>query len=144
MFDQILQLVKEHLSEDPQVAQAVPADKQDAVSKEIATQINDGLQGEGSKGGVGGLLGGLASGLGSGNLAGGLGSGNLAGALGSGNMLSGLLEGGAISGLAAKLGLPAAATSAITAALPGLLQKVLEKFGGGAAAGLGNLGGFKL
>ena len=135
MFDQILQLVKEHLSEDPQVAQAVPADKQDAVSKEIATQINDGLQGEGSKGGGGGLLGGLASGLG---------SGNLAGALGSGNMLSGLLEGGAISGLAAKLGLPAAATSAITAALPGLLQKVLEKFGGGAAAGLGNLGGFKL
>jgi len=135
MFDQILQLVKEHLSEDPQVAQAVPADKQDAVSKEIATQINDGLQGEGSKGGGGGLLGGLASGLG---------SGNLAGALGSGNMLSGLLEGGAISGLAAKLGLPAAATSAITAALPGLLQKVLEKFGGGAAAGSGNLGGFKL
>ena len=136
MFDQILQLVKEHLSTDPQVAQALPADKQDAVSKEIATQINNGLEAQQSEGGGGGgLLGGLA---------GGAGLGNLAGALGSGNMLSGLLDGGAISGLASKLGLPAAATSAITAALPGLLQKVLQKFGGGAAGGLGNLGGFKL
>jgi hypothetical protein len=129
MFDQILQVVKEHLSSDPQVAQAVPADKQEAVSKEIATQINDGLQAQQSAGG-GGLLGGLASGLG------GLGSG-------SGNMLSGLLEGNVISGLASKLGLPASATSAISAALPGLLQKIMQKFGGSAAAGLGNLGGFK-
>lgn len=130
MFDQILQVVKEHLSSDPQVAQAVPADKQEAVSKEIATQINDGLQTQQSEGG-GGLLGGLASGLG------GLGAG-------SGNMLSGLLDGNVISGLASKLGLPASAASAISAALPGLLQKIMQKFGGSAASVLGNLGGFKL
>lgn len=142
MFDQILQVVKEHLYSDPQVAQAVPADKQEAVSKEIATQITDGLQGQQPEGGGGGGL--LSGGSLLGGLASGLGSGNLAGALGGGNILSGLLDGSVISGLASKLGLPASATSAITAALPGLLQKVMQQFGGNAASALGNLGGFKL
>jgi hypothetical protein len=110
MFDQILQIVKEHLGNDPQVAQAIPADKKDAVQQEIAAQISNGLESQ-PAGGGGGLL------------------GNLAGSLGGGGLLSGLMDGGLVNSLGSKFGLPPAAISAITAALPGLLQKIMQKTG---------------
>jgi uncharacterized protein YgiM (DUF1202 family) len=39
MFDQILNLVKEHLANNPQVASAIPADQADEVHREIATHV---------------------------------------------------------------------------------------------------------
>jgi hypothetical protein len=111
MFEQILQLVKEHLGNNPQVASTIPAEKADAVHEEIATHITNGLQGQAAPSGGGGLL------------------SNIVSSLGSGNLLTSALEGGLVSSLASKLGLPPAATGAIAAALPGLLQKVARKTG---------------
>ena len=55
MFDQILQLVKDHFGNDPQASAAIPAGQEDEVHKEIATHINDGLQNQAAaQGGAGG------------------------------------------------------------------------------------------
>ena len=43
MFDQILQLVKEHLSGNPQVSSAIPAGQEHAVHNKIASHITNGL-----------------------------------------------------------------------------------------------------
>ena len=57
MFDQILNLVKEHLGSDPQVANAIPADKQEAVHEEVASHVTNSLKNQaGGQGGIGGLL----------------------------------------------------------------------------------------
>ena len=44
MFDQILDLVKEHMGNNPQISSAIPADKQEAVNNEIASHVTNGLQ----------------------------------------------------------------------------------------------------
>jgi len=44
MFDQILQLVKDHIGNNPQVASAIPADQREAVHNEIASHITNGLK----------------------------------------------------------------------------------------------------
>jgi uncharacterized protein YidB (DUF937 family) len=106
MFDQILQLVKEHLGNNPEIANAIPKDQQDAIHQEIATHINNGLQNTNSQqSGIGGVLSQLESNLGSGGLA------------------TNAITGGLVSSLASKFGLPPSVTGAIAAALPGLIQK---------------------
>lgn len=110
MFDQILDLVKGQLGNNPQVASAVPQDKADAVHHEIANQLQTGLATQAAtQGGVGGLL------------------SKLGGSPGSGNPVVNAIEGGVISSLGSKFGLPPAATGSIAAALPELLQKFTHK-----------------
>jgi hypothetical protein len=108
MFDQILNLVKEHIGGNPEVSSAIPADRQDEVHHEIANHIQDGLKSQASsQGGAGGLLSSLTGGGGGG--------------------ISSLITGGLAGSLGSKFGLPASATGAITAAIPGLLQKFAHK-----------------
>lgn len=110
MFDQILQLVKEHVGNDSQVNSAVPAEQKDAVYNEIATHLSGGLKNhEALQGGAGGLLSMLQN------------------AVASGNPLTQAIEGGLISSLTSKFGLSPMATGAIAGALPGLLQKFAHK-----------------
>lgn len=110
MFDQILQMVKDHIGGNPQVANAIPAGQEDAVHQEIANHINNGLQTQAaSGGGIGGML------------------SQLSGGLQSGNPIVNAIEGGLVGSLGSKFGLPAGATGAIAAALPGLLQKFAHK-----------------
>ena len=112
MFDQILNVVKEQLSKDPQTASAIPADKANAVHQEVASHIEQGLKGQVSaQGGIGGLL------------------SSLTGAGGSKNPVSGTIEGGLASALGSKFGLSPAITAAIAGALPGILQKFATKAG---------------
>lgn len=110
MFDQILQLVKEHIGNNPQVTSAIPADKREDVNNEIATHITNGLQTQAvTQGGAGGLLSMLQN------------------AMASGSPVTSAIEGGLVSSLASKFGLPPMATGAIAGALPGLLQKFAHK-----------------
>jgi hypothetical protein len=109
MFDQILDLVKQHLGNNPQIASSIPAGQEDAVHNEVASQITNGLASHASQGGVGGLLSSLQSGL------------------SSGSPVTSAIEGGIASSLGSKLGLPPMVTGAISAAIPGLLQKFAHK-----------------
>ncbi len=110
MFDQILDLVKQHMGSNPQIASAIPAGQSDAVHNEIASQVTGGLASHASgQGGVGGLL------------------SMLQGGMGSGNPVASAIEGGLASSLGSKFGLPPMITGAIAASLPGLLQKFAHK-----------------
>ncbi|RYE26482.1 MAG: hypothetical protein EOP42_20720 [Sphingobacteriaceae bacterium] len=107
MFDQILDLVKSQMNNNPQASAAVPADQQDAVSHEVASHISEGLKSHASnEGGVGGLLSMLG---------------------GGGSQITNAIGGGLISSLGSKFGLPPMATGAIAAALPGILAKFAQK-----------------
>jgi uncharacterized protein YidB (DUF937 family) len=139
MFDEIVNIVKHQLGNNPQVAQLVPQGQEDAIHHEVATQITHGLANQSlQQGGIGGML------------------SQLQNAATAGSPIVNAIEGGVVSSLASKFGLPPMATGAIAAALPGLLQKfahkandpndqsitpgglndMFSKFGGGA---LGNL-----
>jgi uncharacterized protein YidB (DUF937 family) len=109
MFDQILELVKEHLGNNPQVASAIPAEQQDAVHNEIASQVSNSLSQQASQGGLGGLL------------------SMIQGSMASGSPVTNAIEGGLVSSLTSKFGLPPSVTGAIAGALPGLLQKFAHK-----------------
>ncbi len=111
MFDQILELVKEHVGNHPQIAGTIPAGHEDAVHQEIATHVADTLtaHGEQTTGGISGLLSQLQEGI------------------ASGGPVVSALEGGLMSMLTTKFGLPPAVTGAISGALPGLLQKFATK-----------------
>lgn len=109
MFDQILDLVKDQLGNNPQVAKNVPDEKKEQVHHEVAKQIDNGLKQHAASEGVGGLLSKLGAGI------------------QSGGTLTNAIEGGVVGALGSKLGLPPAATGAIAAALPGLLQKFAHK-----------------
>jgi hypothetical protein len=119
MYEEILQLVKEHLTSDPQVAATVPAEKADDVHQEIASQINTGIQNPAALLGEGGIASLLSGGLGS----------------------NSPIVGNLVNNLVSKCGLSPEAGSAITTALPGLLQKVLAHASGGNFSS-GGLGGF--
>lgn len=110
MFDQILQLVKEHMGNDPQVAAHIPEEHADAVHEEIATHLTQGLQSQPAEQSGGGNLVSM-----------------LSGSLASGNLLTSSVVGGLVGSLAGKFGLGSAATGAIAAALPGLLQKFMNR-----------------
>ncbi len=106
MFEQVLQMVKDHFGSNQNVASSIPQEHTDAVHQEIATHITQGLQNQSSsQGGFGGLL------------------SSLEGGLNSESPLTSAISGGLAGTLMSKFGLPAAATGAITAMLPGLLQK---------------------
>lgn len=110
MFDQILDLVKQHLGTNPQISSAIPAGQADEVHNEIASQIQNGLASQASaQGGVGGLL------------------SMLQGGSSSGNPVANAIGGGLTSSIGSKFGLPPMVTGAIAAALPGILQKFSHK-----------------
>jgi uncharacterized protein YidB (DUF937 family) len=110
MFDQILEMVREHLGNNPQVASAIPPEQEDAVHHEVAKHITEGLATQApQQGGVGALLSKLQSGL------------------TSGSPITSAIEGGLISSLTSKFGLPPMVTGAIAGALPGLLQRFAHK-----------------
>jgi len=110
MFDQILEMVKDHIGNNPQVASAIPPGQEEAVNKEIASHVTNGLASQAAvQGGVGGLLSKLQAGM------------------ASGSPVTSAIEGGLVSSLASKFGLPPAVTGAIAAALPGLLQRFAHK-----------------
>ena len=111
MFDEILNLVKEHLGNNPQISSAIPTGQEDAVHNEIATHLTNGLtnQPSGDSGGFGGILSKLES------------------SAASGGTITSAIEGGLVSSLTSKFGLPPSITGAIAGALPGLLQKYANK-----------------
>jgi hypothetical protein len=96
MFDEILQTVKEHLNNNPQISSTIPADKQDAVHNEIADHITNGLQQHtASQSSFGGLLSSLEQ------------------QMAAGGTLTNAIEGGLVSSLASKFGLSPMITGAI-------------------------------
>src|SRR6476646_9150912 len=110
MFDEILQLVKDHMGSNPQISSTIPADQQDAIHNEIASHVTNGLKGQATaQGGAGGLLSMLQAGM------------------ASGSPVINAIEGGLVGSLASKFGLSPMITGAIAGALPGLLQKFAEK-----------------
>jgi uncharacterized protein YidB (DUF937 family) len=110
MFDEIVNMVKHQLGNNPQVASSLPPEQQDAVHHEVATQITHGLANQSAEqGGIGGVL------------------SQLQNATTSGNPVVNAIEGGVVSSLASKFGLPPMVTGAIAASLPGLLQKFAHK-----------------
>jgi len=109
MFDEILKMVKDQLGNNQEVS-SLPADQQDAVHHEVATQVTNELKNQAAaQGGAGGLLSMLQD------------------SLTSGSPVVHALEGGLVGGLLGKFGLSPAIAGAITAALPGLLQKFVHK-----------------
>ena len=110
MFDQILQLVKEHLNSNPELTGNMPAEQADQVHREIATHITNGLQAQTPEANTGG---GILSQL----------EHNLA----SGSIPTSAISGALVGGLASKFGMSPLITGAIAAALPGLMQKFMEK-----------------
>ena len=110
MFDQILQLVKEHLDNNPQLTQSIPNEQADAIHREIATHINNGLQNQpAAPASASGLL------------------SQFENSLNSGNLLTSSISGGLIGSLGSKFGLSPAITGAIAASLPGLLQRFTHR-----------------
>jgi len=110
MFEEILQTVKDHLNNNPQISSAIPADKQDAVHNEIAGHITNTLQNPTeSLSGGGGLLSSLEQ------------------KMAAGGTLTNAIEGGLVGSLASKFGLPPMVTGAIAAALPGIIQKYMQQ-----------------
>lgn len=110
MLDQLVQLIKEHLGSNPQVAAAIPAGQEDAVHQEIASHLSQGVASQtATQGGIGGLL------------------AKLQGGMASGSPITSAIEGGLVSSLTSKFGLPPMVTGAIAAALPGILQKFASK-----------------
>jgi hypothetical protein len=108
MFDQILELVKEHLGNNPQVAAAIPPGQEEAVHNEIATHVANTLatQPAAASGGI------LSS---------------LENSIASGGPVVSAIEGSLISSLTSKFGLSPSVTGAISGALPGLLQKFANR-----------------
>ncbi|MBN9383276.1 MAG: hypothetical protein J0H74_21150 [Chitinophagaceae bacterium] len=127
MFEQILQAVKEHLGNNPELAAAIPPEHAEALHNEIATQIHENLQNQASAAGQtapaaegSGLLdnlGGKASEL----------LHSIEGSLSSGGIGTSAAAGGLVGALSSKFGLPSAVTGAIAAAVPGLIQKFMQK-----------------
>ena len=110
MFDEILQTVKEHLNNNPQISSAIPADKQDAVHNEIAGHITSGLQqGATSQSGFGSLLSSLEQ------------------KMAAGGTVTNAIEGGLVGSLASKFGLSPMVSGAIAGALPGIIQKYMQQ-----------------
>ena len=110
MFEDILNTVKQHFAENPEVAQHIPAEQQEEIHHEIANHVaNAATPPAGTEAMLGGLLGKLET------------------AIGGNNPIAGAVEGGLVSSLASKFGLSPAATGAIAGALPGILQKLMHK-----------------
>jgi hypothetical protein len=110
MFDQILDLVKQHMGNNPEIASAVPPGQEDQLHHEIASHINGALANHASsQDGVGGLL------------------SMLQGGMSLENPITNSLQGGIANSIGSKFGLSPMVTGAIASALPGILQKFAHK-----------------
>lgn len=118
MFDEILQSVKEHLSNNPELASLIPAGQADAIHKEIATHLASGVSAQPS--GSGSMFGGILS--------------KIESSVAGGGAVTSAIEGGLVNSLATKFGLPPSITGAIAGALPGILQKYVSKASGATPA----------
>jgi len=109
MFDEVLKMVKDQLGNNQEIS-SLPSDQQDAVHREVATHVTNELKNQASaQGGAGGLLSMLQN------------------SLTSGSPVVHAIEGGLVGGLLGKFGLSPTIAGAVTAALPGLLQKFVHK-----------------
>ncbi len=116
MFDEILEMVKEHMGNNPEVSSAIPAEHADAIHAEIANHVSNAAQNPvAESGGMSGILSQIEDSFKSGGLA------------------TSAVTGGLVNSLASKFGLPPAVTGAIAASIPGLLQKYLNKTAEGPA-----------
>jgi hypothetical protein len=112
MFQDIVNVVKEHFAEHPEVSQHIPPEKRDDVYNEVATQVAGHLPASGAQGEKHeGLFDKIKHAFGSGHA----------------DPAAAAIEGGLVASLASKFGLPPAATGAIAGALPGLLQKLMNR-----------------
>jgi len=116
MFDEILQMVKEHMGSNPAVAGSIPAEQADAVHTEIANHISNGLQNANATQSAGASI--LTQ---------------IEQSLSSGGLATSAITGGLVSSLASKFGLPPSVTGAIAGSLPGLLQKFTARNAAGPA-----------
>lgn len=105
MFDKVLDLVKQHISNNPEIAKYVPPGQQEEVNKEVATGVNEGLKDSFTSGGIGGMLSSLTGGAGNSDM-----SANIAKAVAE------RLEG--------KFGLSPEVIKKISTAIPGIIQKL--------------------
>jgi hypothetical protein len=132
MFEQILELVKDHIGNDPQIAQHIPPEQADAVHQAIAEHVTNTLQSQPTQEpATQSPLGGLGALTGQGGLSALTAQGGLSGlvsqftnSLQSGSPIAAAIEGGLVGTLGSRFGLGPAATGAIAAALPGLLQRM--------------------
>jgi hypothetical protein len=110
MFDKILELVKDHFEDNPEIGPKLTDDQKNAVAIEVATHLTTGLTNhEVLPGGTGGILSMLEN----------AGSTN--------NPLTNAIESGLINSLTCRFGLSPSITGAIAGALPGLLEKFALK-----------------
>jgi uncharacterized protein YidB (DUF937 family) len=126
MFDEILQMVKEHFGNHPEIS-ALPAEQQDAIHQEIANHVSNTLANQSATTAMTSETVNPVNNLSS---SGGIGSGllgKLENAVASGGTVTNAIEGGLIGSLASKFGLPPSIAGAISGALPGLLQKFAGK-----------------
>ena len=124
MFDEILKYVQDHFGNHPEVAPAIPADQADAIHKEIANHITNHLTA--NAGNTAGAVSAPTAGVtGQGGLSGII--GKLENSVASGGPVVSAIEGTLVSSLTSKFGLPPSITGAIAGALPGFLQKLLNK-----------------
>jgi len=109
MFDEILNLVKEHLGNHPDVAPAIQG-QEDAIHNEIATHVANNIANPAAAStNAGGLL------------------STIENSIASGGPVVNAIEGGLINSLTTKFGLPPSITGALAGALPGILQKFASK-----------------
>jgi uncharacterized protein YidB (DUF937 family) len=109
MFEQVLQLVKQHVGNNPQVSEHIPREQKEAVNQEIAHGVADGLKSNLTEGGIGGMLSSLT------------GSGSSPG------NISSTIQKAVADRLTGKFGLSDGAIRSITAAIPGIIQKITNK-----------------
>jgi hypothetical protein len=112
MLDEIVQMVKDHLANNPAVANAIPADQADAIHTEIANHIANTVAAQPAAD-QGGAMSGLI--------------GKLESVVAGGGPMVNAVEGSLVNTLTTKFGLPPSITGAISGALPGLLQKFASK-----------------
>lgn len=109
MLDQVMDLVKQHLGNNQEVASVIPQGQQEAVQHEVANGINDGLTKNVTSGGFGGMLSSLTGG-------------------GAQSDFSSTISNAVAERLKGKFGLSEDAIRKITSAIPGIIQKIQGKF----------------
>ncbi|MGV3705558.1 MAG: hypothetical protein ACO1NU_09285 [Arcticibacter sp.] len=105
MFDKVLELVKQHIANNPEIADLVPPGQQEDVNKEVASGVNDGLKNSLSSGGLGGMLSSLTGGSGGGDI-------------------SSTISKAVAERLQGKFGLSPEVIQKIATAVPGIIQKL--------------------
>jgi len=105
MFDKVLDLVNQHISNNPEIAKHVPPGQQEDVNKEVASGVNEGLKNSFTSGGIGGMLSSLTGGAGNGDM--------------SENIAKAVAE-----RLQGKFGLSSEVIQKISTAIPGIIQKL--------------------